>query len=136
MKFVVRIPRRIAAQVRGKVKAPARRAWVAFGALAITAGLAGGPAYALGLFGEKVPERVTNAAGVKELAESKPDEAFYNAALNGWDDWKVAIVLALVIGLGFMLAKKASNRHEGHGGGPGAIVLAIAAVLLAGGIAA
>lgn len=127
----------ITERVREAVASPVRRAWAGAATLMLGAAVLGGPAFALGLFGIKTPDRVTSADGVQTLAETDPAGAAYNAALNGWGKWVAVIVLCLVLGLGFMLAKKAMGRNEGHHqGGAGGIVLAIGAVILAAGIAA
>jgi hypothetical protein len=127
----------IAARLREAVASPVRRAWAGAAVLMVGAAASGGPAFALGLFGVKTPERVDTPDGVQKLADSDPAGAAYNAALNGWGKIAAVVVLCLVIGGGIVLAKKAMGRNEGHHqGGIGGIALAIGAVMLVGGIAA
>ena len=127
----------IVARVREAVAPPMRRAWVGAAVLAAGVAVSGGPAFALGLFGIKTPERKTTGAEVKALAETDPAGASYNAALNAWSEWVAVFVLILVLAGGALVARKVLSRGEGHhSGGLGGIVMAIGFVLLAGGIAA
>jgi hypothetical protein len=127
----------IAERVREAVASPVRRAWVAAAVLMLGAAASGGPAFALGLFGVKTPERVDTPDGVQKLADSDPAGAAYNAALNGWTKWIAVVVLCLVIAGIVVVAKKAAGRSEGHHqGGVGGIAIAIIAVVIVGGIAA
>ena len=127
----------ISARVRAGVASPVRRAWAAAAVLLLGAAASGGPAFALGLFGIKTPDRVTDANGVQQLSETDPAGAAYNAALNGWTKWVAVVVLCLVIAGIVVVAKKAAGRSEGHHqGGVGGIAIAIIAVVIAGGIAA
>jgi hypothetical protein len=127
----------IAQRMREAVASPIRRAWAGAAVLMLGVATTGGPAFALGLFGIKTPERVTDATGVQQLAETDPAGAAYNAALNGWTKWIAVVVLCLVIAGIVVVAKKAAGRNEGHHqGGVGGIAIAIIAVVIAGGIAA
>jgi hypothetical protein len=127
----------IAERVREAVASPVRRAWAAAAVLMLGAAASGGPAFALGLFGIKTPDRVTDANGVQQLAETDPAGAAYNAALNGWTKWIAVVVLCLVLAGIVVVAKKAAGRSEGHHqGGVGGIAIAVIAVVIAGGIAA
>jgi hypothetical protein len=127
----------IAERMREAIASPVRRAWAVAAVLMLGAAASGGPAFALGLFGIKTPDRVTEADGVQKLAESDPAGAAYNAALNGWGKWVAPIVLFLVIGGIVLIAKKAAGRNEGHHqGGVAGIAIAIIAVVIVGGIAA
>ena len=127
----------IAKRMREAVASPVRRAWAGAAVLMLGVAAAGGPAFALGLFGIKTPDRVTDAGQVQKLAETDPAAAAYNAGLNGWSKWVVVIVLGLVIaGVGIAI-KKAAGRQEGHhSGGLGGVAIAIVAAVIVGGIAA
>lgn len=127
----------IAARMREAVASPVRRAWAGAAVLFLGVAAVGGPAFALGLFGIKTPDRVTDADKVQQLAETKPADAAWNAVLNGWSAWLVVIVLVLVVcGVGIAI-KKATGRNEGHhSGGLGGVALAICAAIIVGGIAA